>query len=150
MNLSIKYVLLVVMFLAACGTEKEYQSKRLQRYVEDFSMKYEGLTAVLVLSEAGCPNCTKVFSALVQQYLKNPSALCIVNATGSLFDIAPYQESERVLLDYDKSFRKLEIHQGSCSIFLNEKGVIDTIIAIQPEGLKETLQYIEQRLNKVQ
>lgn len=139
---------LLLPFLISCASEKVRETNKLVRFLEIFSYNYEEVSAVLVLTEEGCPTCNRSFASLIENYIDDPKAVCVVSAKGNRIDLSSFINSDRVIIDMDNTFGELQLTEGTASIFLAPSGLIDTVVKIKAQTLEQDLNYISKRLEE--
>ncbi|MBL4707923.1 MAG: hypothetical protein JKY48_05715 [Flavobacteriales bacterium] len=147
MSLLTKTLLFVVIILVFSCVSKKSTNKLLD-FFEMFSYEYEDISAVLVLTEEGCPTCNRSFASLIENYINNPKAVCIVSAKGNKVDLSNFIDADQIILDMDNIFSKQHLTKGTASIFLTPSGLIDTVVEINAQSLKQDLDYISKRLKE--
>jgi hypothetical protein len=101
---------------------------------------------IFFLTEIECPTCNKDFALFLSKKVKDPNALFVIEASGSIVDISCFEnsKSKNIVFDNNSSFLSLKIIKKSGTIFLS-KNNIDTIVPINIDELPIQLSYFSKR-----
>lgn len=150
MSLRRWYCHVVGVFLlgASCSSINNSELAKLKEYLDSHSVSTDSLSAVLVLSDQGCPKCNRAFALFCADHLNDPSVCVLSTASGLRFDIGELlQDTTRILWVDQRDVTAFGISEGS-GIILMAQGRIDTIIHIKASDLEPTLAYLQTRLSQ--
>lgn len=136
-------ILLFTLFITCKPNKTQFDI--LNSYVIENQYSLDSVKSIFVLQENNCIGCNKSFAILLQKHLNDKNTITIISAIGKTIDISPFDNHQNVIMDYNMEFRNLELFKSSAMIILNQNKV-DTIVEIKAKGLKQTLEYISNRL----
>ncbi|MDR1847661.1 MAG: hypothetical protein LBR17_06040, partial [Bacteroidales bacterium] len=95
-------------------------------------------------SKITCPACNKSFMNFLKEYvIDKPNCFIINYSSGAMYDISDLLEAKNCYNDRKTKFFVAEGYKFETSkVIIVKNDKIDTVMAVEPETLSETLQYL--------
>ncbi|WP_430614990.1 hypothetical protein [Flavobacterium sp. JP2137] len=138
--------MVALFFFCGCSgtSQSEYEqlAAALQREY-DIELGVE-VKRILVLTEEGCPNCNIYFAKAVTQFIDDPNAIIIANASGSRVDLSALNQAVKTANNVyvARVYNKGNSFVNETKVIYLEKDKIDTVITINAREIARQFNYI--------
>lgn len=129
---------LSLVLLNSCGERSDFEKIETLYYASGKSDFDQYQYIVLINEEGKCISCNNIFAQSMSDDLQNNKVLFILSGTGTKIDISAYanSESENVLMDYNREFKKLAI-VNQCAVLTIADGNIASMVKIDIHNVLE-------------
>jgi len=148
-TLQITFISILTIVFLGCSPQKSKDFEHLEKYFKEthkFKIN-DKIDKIVVLTEgASCASCDKIFARTAFEHLQNENTVYLVTATGNIVDIQPFLMLEKNCF-FDWQLNRAEYSEFSSSrVIYLKNNVIDTIIIINSNEIREQLEYLKNKL----